>query len=72
MTIRRSVTDGEPDLVCEMNRGGRVDSMAVRYAHYPSGWFLKVFPGGWETLARREGFELPRSFRPLAPESDTN
>jgi hypothetical protein len=25
--------------------------------------FLPLFPGGWEELARREGFELPKEFR---------
>ncbi len=62
MTIRRVGADGEPDLICELNRGGHVDRSPVRYAHYPSGWFLRMFPGGWETLAQREGFEVPRRF----------
>ncbi len=63
MTIRRSVVDGEPDLVCEMKRGEQIPTQPVRYAHYPSRWFLTAFPGGWKTLADREGFELPRNFQ---------
>jgi len=63
MIIRRSVVDGEPDLVCEMRRGSQFSSMPVRYAHYPSMWFLTMFPGGWKTLAHREGFELPPKFQ---------
>jgi hypothetical protein len=62
MTVRRSVVDGEPDLICEMTRGARVDTTPVRYAQVPSGWFLKAFPGGWEKLAQQEGFELPARF----------
>ncbi len=63
MTIRRAVVEGEPDLVCEMTRGSNVSTDPVRYAHYPSSWFLTVFPGGWKTLAQREGFDLPRRFQ---------
>jgi hypothetical protein len=63
MTIRRTVVDGEPDLICEMRRADQLATLPVRYAHYPSGWFLKFFPGGWETLADHEGFELPAKFR---------
>ncbi|MDB6110023.1 MAG: hypothetical protein JWR69_1773 [Pedosphaera sp.] len=62
MTIRRTLTDGEPKLICETREGDSVYSMDVQYAHYPSSWFLTLFPGGWETLAKREGFELPTSF----------
>jgi hypothetical protein len=63
MTIRRSTNGGEPDLVCEMRRGDNVRSSPVRYANYPSSWFLTLCPGGWEDLARRESFELPPTFR---------
>ena len=65
MTIRRAMVDGEPDLICEMKRGDILsDSTSpVRYAHYPSAWFLTLFPGGWKALAEREGFELPQSFQ---------
>ncbi len=63
MTIRQTVVDGEPDLICEMKYGNKVDSSPLRYAHYPYGPVLGYFPdGGWEALARREGFELPRRF----------
>lgn len=65
MTIRRSVTDGEPDLVCEISQGGKVSVSPVRYATipmYPSGWFIKMFPGLWQDLAKRENFELPAKF----------
>jgi hypothetical protein len=64
MTIRRSVVDGEPDLVCEMRRGSQISDSPVRYAIYPSMWFLQTFPGGWQELARRENFELPAKFQP--------
>jgi hypothetical protein len=62
MTIRRTLVDGEPDLICEMKRGDEVSTSPVRYAHYPSSWFSMLFPGGWEALAQREGFELPERF----------
>ena len=64
MTIRRAMVDGEPDLICEMKRGDILsDSTSpVRYAHYPSAWFLTLFPGGWKALAEREGFELTQRF----------
>jgi hypothetical protein len=62
LTIRRTSVDGEPDLVWEMQYGDQVATSPVRYAHYPGGWFLKAFPGGWQTLADREGFELPEKF----------
>lgn len=64
VTVRRSMLDGQPDLVWEASRGNNVVSTApVRYAHYPQ-WFLEVFPGGWQTLADRAGFELPSQFYP--------
>jgi hypothetical protein len=62
LTIRRTSVDGEPDLVWEMQYGDQVATSPVRYAHYPSGWFLKLFPRGWQTLADQEGFELPEKF----------
>ena len=67
ITIRRTVTDGDPDLVCEISQGGKVSSSPVRYATYPmypAGWFLTMFPGGWQDLAKRENFELPAKFNP--------
>jgi hypothetical protein len=64
LTVRRTVVDGEPDLIWEMKRGDRVlGNDPVRYAHYPSSWFLTLFPGGWKTLAEREDFELPNTFQ---------
>lgn len=63
MTIRQTVVDDGPDLICEMKNGGSSFSIPVRYANYPSGWFLTMFPGGWKTLADREGFELPPHFQ---------
>lgn len=64
MTIRQSVVDGEPDLVCEMKRGNTVSTEPVRYGHYPNGWLSTLFPRGWEGLAQQEGFELPARFWP--------
>jgi len=63
LSIRRTSVDGVPDLIWEMHYGGRVATSPIRFANYPSRWFLKVFPGGWQTLADREGFELPEKFR---------
>lgn len=63
MTIRRSEIDGQPDLLCEMQRGNNSQSDPVRYGRYPSSWFFALFPGGWKTLAEREGFELPPNFQ---------
>jgi len=62
ITVRQTVVDGAPDLVCELKHGQSSYTTPVRYANYPSGWFLTVFPGGWQTLAVREGFALPAHF----------
>jgi hypothetical protein len=64
LIVRRTADNGEADLVWETTRGNSNTSKgAVRYAYYPSRWFLTAFPGGWKTLAEREGFELPAKFR---------
>lgn len=63
LTLRRTVVEGEPDLVWEMKRGNDISTNPVQYAHYPASWFLTLFPGGWKTLAEREGFELPARFQ---------
>jgi hypothetical protein len=62
MTIR-SVGKDEPKLVWELKQGESISTGDVRYAYYPSSWFLTLFPGGWEPIVTREGFELPQSFR---------
>ena len=62
MIIRQTEVDGQPDLACEITRGSQVSTSPVRFANYPSSWFLPLFPGGWKTLAQREGFQLPSSF----------
>jgi hypothetical protein len=62
LTLRRTVIDGQPDVEWEMKMADQTYSEPVRYAHYPSGWFLTYFPGGWETLAKRESFSLPARF----------
>jgi hypothetical protein len=58
ITIRQTLVDGEPDLVCEM-RSGIVHTSPVRYGSCPSCWFPLLFPEGWKSLAEREGFALP-------------
>ena len=63
MTIRRSTAEGELKFTCEIREGNSSRTSDVRYANYPSRWFLALFPGGWEAIAQREGFELPRNFR---------
>lgn len=67
LTVRQTVVNGEPDLAWQIQRGpGGSDggaSQPVRYANYPSSWFLSAFPGGWDTLAQRENFQLPPAFR---------
>jgi len=63
MTIHRSMTNGEPRFTCEIREGNSSRTSDVRYAHYPSLWFLALFPGGWEAIAQREGFDLPKNFR---------
>lgn len=63
MTVRRSSGESGPKLVWELKQGTSVSTDDVRFAYYPSSWFLTLFPGGWETIAAREGFELPKSFR---------
>jgi hypothetical protein len=63
MTIRRSTGEGGPKFVWELRQGTSVSTDDVRFAYYPSSWFLTLFPGGWETIAAREGFELPKGFR---------
>jgi hypothetical protein len=62
MTIRQTVVDGEPDLICEMKYDNKVETSPVRHARYPYGPVLTYFPGGWQTIAQREGFDLPRRF----------
>jgi hypothetical protein len=64
LTVRRVERDGQPDLVYEMKQGSQTWGDPVRYAHYPSSWFLTLFSGGWKTLAEKEGFELPATFKP--------
>ncbi len=59
MTIRQTTVDGEPDLICEMKYGDKVDVSPIRYARYPYGPILTYFPGGWDTVAKLEGFTLP-------------
>jgi hypothetical protein len=67
LTIRQTTVNGEPDLTWQIQRGpdgsGGGASQPVRYAMYPSSWFLTCFPGGWDTLAQREGLQLPAAFR---------
>jgi hypothetical protein len=64
LTIRQIVTDGEPDLVWEMTKNGTVLTNSVRYGGIPgvSFPFFTLFPGGWQTLAQEEGFQLPPRF----------
>jgi hypothetical protein len=64
LTIRKTVVDGEPDLVCDVNTGGNVQSSPVRYARYPFGPDILLFfqPLGWDTLAQQAGFTLPPRF----------
>ena len=66
LTVRQTVVNGEPDLTYQIQRGpdgsGGGSSGPVRYANYPTSWFLSAFPGGWDTLAQREGFQLPAAF----------
>ena len=64
MTLRRTTVDGQPDLVCEVTQGAEVSTMPVRYACYPNFPVMKLFPGGWQTMAQTLGFELPPGFMP--------
>ena len=64
MTIRQTDVDGQPDLVCEVKQGADVSTMPVRYATYPNFPVMKLFPGGWQAMAKTVGFELPPSFMP--------
>jgi len=50
------------------SEGGFFKIEDVRYVHYPSLWFIALFPGGWEAIAQREGFELPKNFRNNGPD----
>ena len=68
MKIRRSVNGGEPKFSYQLTQGGSSKMEYVRYANYPSLWFLALFPGGWEAIAQREGFELPKNFRNSGPD----
>lgn len=63
LSIRRSAAEAEPALVYETRQGNRVSTSPIRYANYPSRWFLIIFPGGWQTVAQDAGFELPRNFQ---------
>jgi hypothetical protein len=65
MIIRRTVINGEPDLMCEVSRGNEFRSATIRDCRYPISW-IALLPGGgqgsWKALAQREGFELPKNF----------
>jgi len=60
MTIRRAVVDGEPGFSGEIKDADGEHTSKVARGYIPSPWFMMIFPGGWEELARREGFELPK------------
>lgn len=64
LTIRRAVVNGQPELSWHAVQGTSRRSGPIRYGHYPTRWFLKLFPGGWKDLAEREGFELPKDWKP--------
>ena len=64
MTIRQAEIDGKSDLVCEVMQGSNVSSTPVRYAMYPAFPVLKLFPGGWQSMAKAMNFDLPPSFFP--------
>jgi hypothetical protein len=68
MTIQRSVADGQTKFTCELSSGKTSRFLDVRYAHLPARWFNALFPGGWEAMAQREGFELPKNFRDSGPD----
>jgi hypothetical protein len=62
LTVRRSGSDADAGFVYELREGKSVRTNEVRYAYYPGGWFLTVFPKGWQSLAEGNGFELPSNF----------
>jgi len=60
ITIRRAVVDGEPGFSCEIKDADGEHTSKVARGYIPSPWFMMIFQGGWDELARREGFELPK------------
>ena len=62
VTIRRVVTDGEPKLICDAERGALKSSEDIRYGRFPAPWLWLLFPGGWRELAAYAHFELPPDF----------
>lgn len=64
LTIRQTTTDGQPDLAWEIKDGERTETGLVRYATYPYFPVMKLFPGGWQGMAKATNFELPPPFFP--------
>jgi hypothetical protein len=62
LTVKRNGAGNEPRLSFELKYSGNIMSTDVSpYQQFPEA-FLPLFPNGWADLARREGFELPKSF----------
>ena len=66
MIIRRQPRQGPEQqnyLMLDLNQSGGRMSCGITPGQPVPEAFQPLFPGGWEELARREGFELPPSFR---------
>jgi hypothetical protein len=62
LTVKRYAADRE-DLGYTLQQGySMMSSSVLPWQQFPEA-FRAVFPGGWEELAQREGFELPKTFQ---------
>lgn len=64
LTVIQTTTDGQPDLAWEVKEGDQVSTAPVRYATYPNFPIMKLFPGGWQAMAKAMNFNLPPVFFP--------
>jgi len=61
--FRMPVSDGQSILAYKLSRTGPFSSMSqngeINADYFPPAW-KNIFPGGWQELAQREGFSLPK------------
>lgn len=72
MTVRRHGTGDDLTLTLEVKQaGGGMQTVVSPWQPFPAA-FRPLFPGGWQELARREGFELPAAFQKAANGKTSN
>ncbi|MGC3959402.1 MAG: hypothetical protein QM813_16090 [Verrucomicrobiota bacterium] len=67
LTVNRYAADRD-DLGYTLQQGySMMSSSVLPWQPFPEA-FRAIFPGGWEELAQKEGFELPKEFRQRKPQ----